>query len=95
MFISCGITGEAGEIAEGVKKAYSKSDMNAFGKAEGEHAEFDLSEADRNAIIEEIGDLKYYIYCMQQCIGVSDKEVYERLECKLLKRSVNRLKGHL
>lgn len=69
LHMAVGISGEAGEIIDAVKKAavYNKP-------------------LDRQNLIEELGDLEFYIEGLRQGIGVSREEVLQANMDKLAKR---------
>lgn len=67
--LALGISGEAGEVVDAIKKAaiYNKP-------------------LDRENIIEELGDLEFYMEGLRQAIGVTREEVIEANVQKLGKR---------
>lgn len=67
--LALGISGEAGEVLDAIKKAaiYNKP-------------------LDRENIIEELGDLEFYMEGLRQAIGVTREEVIEANVQKLGKR---------
>ena len=67
--LALGISGEAGEVLDAIKKAaiYNKP-------------------LDRDNIIEELGDLEFYMEGLRQAIGVTRKEVIDSNVQKLGKR---------
>ena len=69
LHLALGISGEAGEVADAVKKSviYNKP-------------------LDRDNIIEELGDLEFYMEGLRQAIGVTSEEVIESNVQKLGKR---------
>ncbi len=64
-----GVCGEAGELADAIKKEviYDK-DM------------------DRNNLVEELGDLRFYVQAAQNCYGITEQEVLQHNACKLMQR---------
>lgn len=69
LHLALGISGEAGEVVDAVKKTaiYNKP-------------------LDRDNIIEELGDLEFYMEGLRQAIGVTREEVIESNVQKLGKR---------
>ena len=69
LHLALGVSGEAGEIVDAIKKAaiYNKP-------------------LDRDNIIEELGDLEFYMEGLRQAIGVTRKEVIDSNVQKLGKR---------
>ena len=69
LHLALGISGEAGEVVDAIKKAaiYKKP-------------------LDRDNIIEELGDLEFYMEGLRQAIGVTRKEVIDSNVQKLGKR---------
>jgi NTP pyrophosphatase (non-canonical NTP hydrolase) len=61
-----GVCGEAGELADAIKKEV------IYGK-----------DADRNNIVEELGDLRFYIQAVQQLYGISEQEILQHNANKL------------
>lgn len=64
-----GICGEAGEIADAVKKS------SIYGKP-----------LDRQNIVEELGDIEFYLAGLRQMLGITFKEVFEANVAKLKAR---------
>lgn len=64
-----GISGEAGELLDGIKKHV------VYGK-----------ELDRMNIIEELGDLFFYMHAMMNLLGISEQQVLQHNACKLMVR---------
>lgn len=69
MHAAAGISGEAGEVMDAVKKLW------AYGK-----------QLDRENMIEELGDLEFYMEAMRQELGVSREEILIANMRKLSKR---------
>lgn len=69
MHAALGICGEAGEVAEAIKKAV------VYGKI-----------IDRNYIIEEIGDLRFYIQALCNVLKIDEQEILNANGAKLAKR---------
>lgn len=69
MHAALGITGEAGEIADAVKKAI------IYGK-----------DMDRNNIVEELGDLRFYMQALMNKLEITEAEVLQANADKLSKR---------
>lgn len=69
MHAAVGISGEAGELLDAVKKTW------VYGK-----------ELDRANVVEELGDLRFYMQAMQDLLSITDEEVIEGNKAKLLKR---------
>src|SRR3972149_1498460 len=67
-----GICGEAGELADAIKKEY------IYGK-----------KRDRENIVEELGDLRFYIQAVMNHYEISDMEVLQKNADKLSKRYVS------
>ncbi|MEJ8025456.1 nucleoside triphosphate pyrophosphohydrolase family protein [Acinetobacter baumannii] len=69
LHMGVGVSGEAGELLDAIKKAtiYRK-------------------ELDVENVIEELGDLEFYMERIRQIIGVSRKEILKRNVAKLSKR---------
>lgn len=66
-----GVSGEAGELADAIKKEL------IYGKP-----------IDRANIVEELGDLRWYMTLLQVLYGISDQEVLQTNADKLAKRYV-------
>lgn len=66
MHAAVGVAGEAGELADAVKKAW------VYGK-----------ELDRQNVIEELGDLRFYMQALQLLLGITDAEVIGANSAKL------------
>jgi NTP pyrophosphatase (non-canonical NTP hydrolase) len=69
MHAALGVAGEAGELADAIKKHV------VYGK-----------ELDRNNIVEELGDLRFYMQQLMNMIGISEEEVLQGNATKLGKR---------
>ena len=67
-----GVSGEAGELADAVKKEYIY-----------------MKPRDRGNIVEELGDLRFYIQAVQNHYEISDGEVLQKNADKLSKRYVS------
>lgn len=69
LHMTLGISGEAGELLDAVKKqvVYNKP-------------------IDRQNLIEELGDIEFYMEGMRQCLGLTRQEVIEANVAKLGKR---------
>eukprot|EP00930_Biecheleria_cincta_P096971 TRINITY_DN88730_c0_g1_i1.p1 TRINITY_DN88730_c0_g1~~TRINITY_DN88730_c0_g1_i1.p1 ORF type:complete len:195 (+),score=37.71 TRINITY_DN88730_c0_g1_i1:34-618(+) len=104
MFNALATSGEAGELAECVKKLYNKSELNLHPAQEAKRQKLAagdsartggpfISTEKRTEMIREIGDLKYYLYQIQRILNVSDEEVLGETITKLSKRSDDRLLG--
>lgn len=61
-----GVAGEAGELADAIKKEH------IYGKP-----------TDRANIVEELGDLRFYLQAVQQLYGISEQEVLQQNANKL------------
>lgn len=72
MHAALGVAGEAGELADAVKKHV------VYGK-----------ELDRNNIVEELGDLRFYMQQLMNMVGISEEEVLQGNATKLGKRYKN------
>jgi NTP pyrophosphatase (non-canonical NTP hydrolase) len=66
MHMALGICGEAGELADAIKRQY------VYNKA-----------VDHNNIIEELGDLRFYIQAVMNHYGISEQEVLQLNAAKL------------
>lgn len=64
-----GICGEAGELADAIKKHV------IYGKG-----------LDRENVVEELGDLRFYMEALMNIVGVTDEEVLQYNATKLAKR---------
>lgn len=64
-----GVTGEAGELADAIKK----------------HVIYN-QDLDRDNIVEELGDLRFYIQAVMNIYGISETEVLQSNGIKLAKR---------
>lgn len=71
MHATIGVCGEAGELADAIKKEW------VYGK-----------EPDRALLIEELGDLRFYIQAVQNLYGISEVEILQENAFKLAKRYV-------
>lgn len=69
LHVALGVAGEAGELADAVKKEciYNKP-------------------VDRNNVIEELGDLRFYIQGVMQMYEITEQEVLQHNADKLAKR---------
>lgn len=82
LYCTLGVNGEAGEIAEKVKKLYRDSN--------GE-----MTEELRQSLIKEIGDVIWYCAALSSVLGVSLEEVLDKNYEKLMKRrATNTLHGN-
>jgi NTP pyrophosphatase (non-canonical NTP hydrolase) len=66
MHAAVGVAGEAGELADAIKKAW------VYGKP-----------LDRDNVIEELGDLRFYMQALQLLLGITDAEVIGHNSAKL------------
>jgi NTP pyrophosphatase (non-canonical NTP hydrolase) len=80
-YLACGIAGEAGEVAEKVKKLWR--DSNGV-----------LTEERRVAIVKELGDVLWYWSLICKLVGASPSQVAQTNLNKLLKRKAeNKIHG--
>lgn len=80
-FYTIGMCGEAGEVAEKVKKIYRDS--------QGQ-----ISQPQKQAIVKELGDVMWYISQIARCVGSDVDEVMQENVKKLSERkSKGRLRG--
>lgn len=84
-YCAMGLTGEAGEVSDKVKKLYRDKDyLNTN----------EITETDKNAIAKELGDVLWYLTATSNLIGYSLEEIMEMNYKKLmLRRSTNTLHG--
>lgn len=89
-YCALGLTGEAGEVADKIKKLYRDDELislNALGKSI-------IIEQNRLAIAKELGDVLWYITAMANEIDMSLEDIAKMNYDKLLKRrSTNTLQG--
>ena len=89
-YCAMGLSGEAGEVAEKIKKLYrdeNYNSLNALGKLQ-------VLEDNKDAIAKELGDVLWYITAMANEIGYDLEQIAQMNYDKLLKRrSTNTLKG--
>lgn len=69
MHIGLGVCGEAGELADAIKKEYT------YGKPRN-----------RENIVEELGDLRFYMQACQNHYGITEQEILQGNAIKLGKR---------
>lgn len=85
-YCSLGLTGEAGEVAEKVKKLYRDSDYLKTGQ---------FPEGFKDSLVKEIGDVIWYCTALSSEIGVSLSDVMDKNYEKLIKRrETNTLHGN-
>lgn len=84
-YCAMGLTGEAGEVSDKIKKLYRDKDfLNSK----------EISQTDKHAIAKELGDVLWYITALSKLTGYTLEEIMEMNYKKLkLRRSTNTLHG--
>jgi NTP pyrophosphatase (non-canonical NTP hydrolase) len=81
VYCALGLTGEAGEVADDLKKAYRNDGIITFER--------------REKILEELGDVQWYLALLTTELGATLDDVAQRNLTKLAKRKrKNELKEH-
>jgi NTP pyrophosphatase (non-canonical NTP hydrolase) len=75
-YYGLGISGEAGETSDKIKKAYRLAGLNGG-------AETVLEHLDRDGLIAELGDTLWYLVRIARTLGVSLEEIMSANEAKL------------
>lgn len=89
-YCAMGLTGEAGEVADKIKKLYRDQEIDAV--SADQYA--DIIQANKNSISKELGDVLWYVTAMANELGLSLEEIMEANYNKLIKRrETNTLHG--
>ena len=89
-YCAMGLTGEAGEVADKIKKLYRDKELHTLNAA----AEMVLIDEHKYDIAKELGDVLWYITAMASELDVDLEEIMEMNYNKLIKRrETNTLHG--
>ena len=89
-YCAMGLTGEAGEVADKIKKLYRDDNLHTLDAAH----EIILIDTHRYDIAKELGDVLWYVTAMASEIDMSLEEIMEMNYNKLIKRrETNTLHG--
>ena len=89
-YCAMGLTGEAGEVADKIKKLYRDDNLHTLDAA----AEMVLIDSHKYAIAKELGDVLWYVTAVANEIDMDLSEIMEMNYNKLIKRrETNTLHG--
>jgi len=89
-YCAMGLTGEAGEVADKIKKLYRDKEFNTLDKV----GRMIVIDEERHAIAKELGDVLWYITALANEFGLSLEEIAQMNYDKLIKRrKTNTLHG--
>lgn len=89
-YCAMGLTGEAGEVADKIKKLYRDDNLHALDAAH----ELVLIDTHRHSIAKELGDVLWYVTAMANEIDMDLEEIAQMNYDKLIKRrETNTLHG--
>lgn len=76
-YLALGITGEAGEVSDKVKKLYRDKDLLNTST---------IHEDDKESLVKELGDVLWYLTAIANHLGVTLSEIMDKNSKKLLAR---------
>lgn len=89
-YCAMGLTGEAGEVADKIKKLYRDDDLHSLNAV----SYMTVMDEHKEAIGKELGDVLWYITAMANELGLSLEEIAQKNYDKLIKRrETNTLHG--
>ena len=94
-YCAMGLTGEAGEVSDKIKKIYRDKDVfDSSGLIDQEKIHLEVIPEEKESIKKELGDVMWYITAMANELGLSLEEIMEANYNKLIKRrETNTLHG--